>query len=673
MKEREDIDFDRIGYEVQKPFYHYTITRDHNNIFYGDKHNTQELTADSGTISVDRQGGFTTVILSMLLEKDNGKPKYTIDQLFDTNQFQKEKQDRFDEIVKRSRKLKNEKNNEDEKWVAETLYNGMKLMNDIIDEEAEKIDVTNPDFIYSKEFARVAGLASIVFDAWQEINRFPEMMQEVVKADRPELTDEAAVRGAVDSLTNPVATTYGYVKKMFEVHNSIQAGDTDFNVSPYLGYAVHMKYMEQVMRDFKKSGKKFSQFMADNDISNKIMFHRSAANDKLFEMRDNFATADSKFTVMVDKRIMDGSLFKNLEYDAAKNEFKNFPKVNTDNTDFVFEETVLKNKAPQEKQKTVEKKAASKKKEVKKASSKKEVKKTAPKKEVKEAAPKKAEPTITTLRGENIPVNEVLDYLQALKQTAGEARGIFHDSEEYTAFYMAIDDVAKAARGLKKNKSENIINKDNDKLKDYKEAVNRLKECAEAYEAYKMKDHTRDKSKEPDKKELNSDDKRKLKIMRSVLHNNRYFNVEAPYKKLTNEQFLVKTDEALVRLKKGGYKNTKKYIEDSAYAVFGQMYRFNGSRELLSKEGEPIELQKIMQEKIASGEFVQTLVSKSDPKKLIAPSKVANMAENEEQMKEVVKAVSKERTSINNNALKKTTGTNKNNVNNGMKRRNSTL
>ena len=43
---------------------------------------------------------------------------------------------------------------------------------------------------------------------------------------------------------------------------------------------------------------------------------------------------------------------------------------------------------------------------------KKEVKKTAPKKEVKEAAPKKAEPTITTLRGENIPVNEVLDYLQ---------------------------------------------------------------------------------------------------------------------------------------------------------------------------------------------------------------------------------------------------------------------
>lgn len=650
MKEREDIDFDRIGYEVQKPFYHYTITRDHNNIFYGDKHNTQELTADSGAISVDRQGGFTTVILSMLLEKDNGKPKYTIDQLFDTNQFQKEKQDRFDEIVKRSRRLENDKNNEDEKWVAETLYNGMKLMNDIIDEEAEKIDVTDPDFIYSKEFARVAGFASLVFDAWQEINRFPEMMQEVVKADRPELTDEAAVRGAVDSLTNPVATTYGYVKKMFEVHNSIQAGDADFNVSPYLGYAVHMKYMEQVMRDFKKSGKKFSQFMADNDISNKIMFHRSAANDKLFELRDNFATADSKFTVMVDKRIMDGSLFNNLEYDAAKNEFKNFPKVNADNTDFVFEETVLKNKAPQEKQKTVEKKAA---------------------------APKKAEPTITTLRGENIPVNEVLEYLQALKQTAGEARGIFHDSEEYTAFYMAIDDVAKAARGLKKNKSENIINKDNDKLKDYKEAVNRLKECAEAYEVYKMKDHTRDKSKEPDKKELNSDDKRKLKIMRSVLHNNRYFNVEAPYKKLTNEQFLVKTDEALVRLKKGGYKNTKKYIEDSAYAVFGQMYRFNGSRELLSKEGEPIELQKIMQEKIASGEFVQTLVSKNDPKRLIAPSKVAKMAENEEQMKEIVKAVGKERASMNNNIInnapRKTTGTKKNNADNEKVRRNSSL
>lgn len=82
-------------------------------------------------------------------------------------------------------------------------------------------------------------------------------------------------------------------------------------------------------------------------------------------------------------------------------------------------------------------------------------------------------------------------------------------------------------------------------------------------------------------------------------------------------------------------------------------------------------------EEIASGEFVQTLVSKNDPKRLIAPSKVAKMAENEEQMKEIVKTVGKERTSMNNNiinnATRKTTGTKKNNADNEKVRRNSSL
>ena len=82
-------------------------------------------------------------------------------------------------------------------------------------------------------------------------------------------------------------------------------------------------------------------------------------------------------------------------------------------------------------------------------------------------------------------------------------------------------------------------------------------------------------------------------------------------------------------------------------------------------------------EEIASGEFVQTLVSKNDPKRLIAPSKVAKMAENEEQMKEIVKTVGKERASMNNNiinnATRKTTGTKKNNADNEKVRRNSSL
>ena len=240
-------------------------------------------------------------------------------------------------------------------------------------------------------------------------------------------------------------------------------------------------------------------------------------------------------------------------------------------------------------------------------------------------------------------MNEVLRYLQALKQTAGEARGLFYDSPEYINFYMAIDDVTKAARDLKKNKNTNIINEDHDRLQNYKRAVDRLKDFAEDYENYKMSDHTTDKTKEPEKKALNSDDKRKLKIMKNVLHNNRYFNVDAP--KLTNEEFLIKSERALARLKKDTYTSKRQYIEDSAYAMFGQMYRVN------KDSGEPINLQEVMQEKIASGEFEKNLKSKKNPHGYISPKDVAKKAENKKRMREMAAAIKKERTSINSNII----------------------
>ena len=624
MKEVEDANVvnDNMRPEVQTYFDIYSMSPTHNNCFYGDKHSRAELMNNSGSISVDRQGGMTITILSMLLEKENGKAKYTLDQLLDPNQLQKEKQDRFDEIVNRSRKTADDKEktmaeSEDGKWLVETLYNGMKRLNEIIDETAEKIDFTKDNFIYSKEFARVAGLSTIAFDAWQEINRFEKMMHEAVLADRPELTTEESRRKHIDNMVNPLSTTYQYMQKSFDYHN--QAENGDINVTSYICNALHVKYVEKIMRDWKNSGTKLSQYMADNNIAHKMDRNRAVADSNMFDMSLKFIEIPD-IGAVADRRIQDGSLLKNVEYDDVTETFSNFPKLKDDNSDFIIEEKRQIVFPEEKREKNTEKKTAKK-------TEKKAEKPTAKKKE------KMSGPTIETRSGESIPVDEVIDYLQALKQTAGEARGLFHDSNEYTKFYMAIDDVMKAARNLKKSK--NIINDDGDRLKDYKEAVNRLKDCAETYEVYKMSDHTRDKSKEPDKKALNSDDKRKLKIMRGVLQNNRYFNVDTP--KLTNEDFLAKTDRALFRLKQGDYKNKQRYIEDSAYAVFGQMYRVSGNMD------KSINLQQIMQEKMASGEFEKNLISKKNPTKYISPAEVAKMAQNEGKMREMANTVKKEK------------------------------
>jgi hypothetical protein len=634
-------------------------------MFYG-KYTFDDLAKNNGSISVERQGGFTTAILSMLLEKEDGKPKYTIDQLLDPKQFLKEKQEKFDEVVKHSRASNESKDktmaeSPDGKWIVETLYNGMKLLNDMIDEAAEKIDVTKDDFMYSEEFAKVTGLSAVCFDAWQEINRFDVMRHEVVQADRPELTTEGSRRVFIDNLVNPLSDTFQSINKLFGNHNMIKYGKSDnVSLSSYINNAFHVKYVTEVMRDWKASGKKLSQYMIENEMSVKFSRVKGAADEKLFDFNMAFATSVT-LPEVVDKRIWDGSLLKNVEYDAKKGELKNFPKLKDDESDFEVEapEKTVNKAAEKTDEKMTAEKSASKKttekqtvdeKNIKKASGKNvekkigekktadksAAKKTAPKK----IAPKKAAPTIATAHGENIPVGEVLDYLQALKQTAGEARGLFHDSDEYINFYMAIDDVADAARHLKSSRNNNIINADADKLKEYREAVNRLKDCAKAYEDYKMSDHTKDPAKEPDKKKLNSDDKRKLKIINSVLRKNRYFNLEQPQPVLTNDEFLKKTDEALIRLKEGKYRTKKKFIEDSGYAVFGQMYRFtNRNANNIIPEEEPVNLQQVMQEKIASGEFEKTLISKNDPKKYISSQKVAEMAENEMKMKEVARSV----------------------------------
>ncbi|SEP83383.1 hypothetical protein SAMN02910369_00690 [Lachnospiraceae bacterium NE2001] len=1114
MKEVEEINDVKeiMGPEVQKRFDKYTYSPTHNNCFYGTKHNHVELMQNSGSITVDREGGITLAILSMLNEEVDGKPKYTIDQLLDPNQFQKEKQERFDEIVQKSRNTAKDKDKSlaesaDGKWIVENLYKGMKRLKDMIDEAAEKIDMTKDNFMYSEEFARVAGLSGIAFDAWQEINRFEKMMNEVVLADRPELNTEEARRNHIDNLVPPVSKTFQTINKAFDCHN--RAGIDDVKPLSYIPYAIHIKYAEKVMRDWKKSGKKLSQYMAENKIARKFDNNQLTATFLMGDMAGDFIT-NVRIGDVVDRRIQDGSLLKNVEYDDVNDKIINFPKMKDDGSDFIIEELAAEKKAaPKKDTKTVDEIAFSKikwepiadkinqafvnvhkkinmmdprlknatdivmgfiemksdaskcvptlknlaellqqkhvedktfyeevsegmkpgefygllselneefgnvidmeaigkikpmdkaaydavKKEeaeafkpgddyskkvekysfslnrelrqsflgdkytaeqirtdpkystlpisfdrtggysiaalhllsmkkngkrvysvedvfnpnkfrkekleefdeildhtiktdgarksvdknnehakwlvdtmytsiketvnlidelaekidfndenfdkseeyfqinllgniihdawqeictfpdlmdeklkkdypnlrnkkqrydafqdivgpisdigaemivlntehnalvnkyedpdmhlsrfvnaaikqgpardmfkewhekgngksltqyfrdnqfgaryyvmndaadkangsiiescsgtyerekkidslymngtlyknvtytpgkkgkagvfnnvptydrekdqvvfpkvkLDKMAGKKTEKKTEAKPEKKtvknssKKSSKKEEPTIRTNYGEDIPVNEVIDYLQALKQTAGEARGFFNDSEQFMDFYMAIDDVMEAARDLKKNQNVNILNEDNDKLKDYKEAVNRLKDCAEAYEVYKMSDHTKDTTKEPDKKALNGDDKRKLKIMNGVLRNNRYFDVAPP--KITNEEFLAKADRALFRLQQGDYKYKQNYIEDSAYAMYGQMYRVGGNKD------KTINLQEIVQEKLASGEFEKTLISKKNPKKYISPEEVAKKAQNVDKMKELADTVKRE-------------------------------
>lgn len=239
-------------------------------------------------------------------------------------------------------------------------------------------------------------------------------------------------------------------------------------------------------------------------------------------------------------------------------------------------------------------------------------------------------------------------YLSSLKYSAGNARGILSDSTQYKLFYSAIDDVAEAVRNTKKKIKNGKLNINDDNAYDeIKDAIETLKECAVNYEEYKMADHSANPKLDKTKKKLNGDDKRKLKIMDDVLSDtNRFFNKVKVNSPVSDNRFLLKTDQALARLKDNKnldmYKNHPSlYVRDSAYAVMGQMHRYSKySLPVNTITGKKISLQDFMDAKIASGEFKQSLIK--DNNKFYNPVDIAKMAESPKKIKEIIDKFRKE-------------------------------
>lgn len=111
--------------------------------------------------------------------------------------------------------------------------------------------------------------------------------------------------------------------------------------------------------------------------------------------------------------------------------------------------------------------------------------------------------------------DETCKYLQAMHEYASEARGFFSDSPEYLAFHKALVDTEMMAKEIYGHRRDPKYDK-NAAMREYTAQVNHLKDCAKAYEDYKLSDHTENPQAEPEKKRLNSDDRRKLDIVRNI-------------------------------------------------------------------------------------------------------------------------------------------------------------
>ncbi|HBZ02483.1 MAG TPA: hypothetical protein DEO83_01545 [Lachnospiraceae bacterium] len=106
-----------------------------------------------------------------------------------------------------------------------------------------------------------------------------------------------------------------------------------------------------------------------------------------------------------------------------------------------------------------------------------------------------------------------------------------------------------------------------------------------------------------------------------------------------NIEFLKKTDEAIKRLEDGqaDYKNKKDFVTDSAYAIFGQMYRTAGMHTPIdAATGKKISLEEFMQKQLKSGVFEKSLKSRKNPKKFTDPKNIAKMAKDKKQIQKII-------------------------------------
>lgn len=247
----------------------------------------------------------TLMALAAQNKKENGA-KYTIDDLYDDTKFVNEKSAMFDKVVDAISRG----SAEDQKWIAEMIFDGELEMGKLLNDKALKIDFSNPDMVNDPEFRKLAYVAQMQFDAWQEMSH---CQNEIIAYAH----DHDASINNYDDLKIYVAKTYDSVSAVTDViKNQNEAlidyangGNGKYHQIIDAGLTEHMK--REFIRQSLSSGKKLDEIF---DFKAASVFSYTSSNvlKKLFtDIKDR--DADPEIKNMIVSKAIDNSLFKDLK------------------------------------------------------------------------------------------------------------------------------------------------------------------------------------------------------------------------------------------------------------------------------------------------------------------------------------------------------------------------
>ena len=298
---RRDVEKMALGEKLKVIDKYNVISFDNRHHFLGD-HKLDEL--EGSSFSLGRSAGYSISVFVLLNRGYNAKD------VLDSTKLHKEKQEVFDEVLRRCKSGKEE----DNKWLAEQMYNGFKMADKAMDEFYEKVDFGQEDFLQDENYAVLHNLCLVIFDVFQEQSHVSKYMNELAKEDKDydyeKNPDFSAYRMSRKGVVGMMVES---LQKMREPAANIYL-DADSEISDYqdlAGGALKLKYLLNILKEnqHKISYTELS-VKKDREIRQMAEYH---LNDIISSYCSTFMNEKASSQLLYEK-IFDTSIFNDVKF-----------------------------------------------------------------------------------------------------------------------------------------------------------------------------------------------------------------------------------------------------------------------------------------------------------------------------------------------------------------------
>ena len=287
--------------------------------FQGDKYKgymSQFEVHKNTNISIDRTAGHSIATLALLLEKDeNGNPKYTYEQICDPKALVEEKQKAFDTVVQAAIRG----NDEDNKFLCETIINGLKVGAGIVEKYTRQLNLDDPNYECSETFNKIAGLVILMHDAWQELDsEYSKEQLEFAQKENPNIkTEEEAHEYVLDKYIGFMSVFASSQNDIVNGYYKIKNNDAMANPLSVVSSSFMVHEFKKVLRDWRENEKNIP--LSEYSLSKKgrTFYHgvngsvRSyLSSGKWVETQFNREIQNQMVQYGIEGKLFDGSSFK---------------------------------------------------------------------------------------------------------------------------------------------------------------------------------------------------------------------------------------------------------------------------------------------------------------------------------------------------------------------------